>query len=208
MMFFESGIGEKYAQAVNLCHKLLFARIGHLLSLEYWRRAATTRSQTVDSNEINTCTGLTLLCTVTLSNSFISFGRTISVDEATLPVPKIKSSKLCILNPQPPPSLPRWFRPVRLPEEDELLLRWFCSGCGEYDDVGDNKFTIPAGEIDEIGFGLHSELKFGQVPLLRCSDAVRDGFEAEKRASHKKHPVLAATWGGAGGFDGGAGEED
>ncbi|KAI3714862.1 hypothetical protein L6452_21822 [Arctium lappa] len=82
------------------------------------------------------------------------------------------------------------------------------SGCGEEDDVGDDKFTIPAGEIDEIGFGLHSELKFGQVPLLRCSDAVRDRFEAEKRASHKEHPILAATWGGAGGFDGGAGEED
>lgn len=31
------------------------------------------------------------------------------------------------------------------------------------------------------------ELKLGQVPLFRCSEAVLDGFDAENAASHKLH---------------------
>lgn len=46
------------------------------------------------------------------------------------------------------------------------------------------------GETEEMGLG--RELKLGQVPRLRCSEAVRDGFEAEKTASHKEHRSLTA----------------
>lgn len=41
-----------------------------------------------------------------------------------------------------------------------------------------------------MGFG--TEPKFGQVPLLRCSEAVRDGFEAENAALHNMHLSLTA----------------
>ncbi|KAH0465834.1 hypothetical protein IEQ34_005937 [Dendrobium chrysotoxum] len=34
--------------------------------------------------------------------------------------------------------------------------------------------------------------KFGQVPRLRCSEAVRDGFEAEKMALHSEQRSLTA----------------
>lgn len=40
--------------------------------------------------------------------------------------------------------------------------------------------------------GLGKELKLGQVPRLRCSEAVREGFEAEKTASHKEQRSLTA----------------
>ncbi|KAG6543432.1 hypothetical protein Mapa_015102 [Marchantia paleacea] len=40
------------------------------------------------------------------------------------------------------------------------------------------------GEILEIGFGM-IPLKFGHVPRFKCSDAVRDGLEAENIALHK-----------------------
>lgn len=43
---------------------------------------------------------------------------------------------------------------------------------------------------EEMGLG--AEAKFGQVPLLRCSEAVLDGFEAEKTASHKEHRSFTA----------------
>lgn len=43
---------------------------------------------------------------------------------------------------------------------------------------------------DEMGFG--AEAKFGQVPRLRCSEAVRDGLEAEKTASHSEQRSLTA----------------
>lgn len=46
------------------------------------------------------------------------------------------------------------------------------------------------GETEEMGLG--RELKLGQVPRLRCSEAVREGFEAEKTASHKEHLSLTA----------------
>lgn len=36
------------------------------------------------------------------------------------------------------------------------------------------------------------ELKLGQVPRLRCSEAVLEGFEAEKTASHNEHLSLTA----------------
>lgn len=41
-----------------------------------------------------------------------------------------------------------------------------------------------------MGFAI--ELKFGQVPRLRCSEAVRDGFEAEKLALQREHLSLTA----------------
>jgi hypothetical protein len=45
-----------------------------------------------------------------------------------------------------------------------------------------------SGGIEEEGEGgFKKELKLGQVPLLRCSEAVLDGFEAEKEALHKQH---------------------
>jgi hypothetical protein len=43
-----------------------------------------------------------------------------------------------------------------------------------------------------VEMGLGKELKFGQVPRLRCSEAVREGLEAEKTASHKEHRSLTA----------------
>lgn len=46
------------------------------------------------------------------------------------------------------------------------------------------------GEIEEMGFA--KELKLGQVPRLRCSEAVRDGFEAEKTASQREQRSLTA----------------
>lgn len=41
-----------------------------------------------------------------------------------------------------------------------------------------------------MGFAM--ELKLGQVPRLRCSEAVREGFEAEKMASQRQHLSLTA----------------
>lgn len=46
------------------------------------------------------------------------------------------------------------------------------------------------GETAELG--LKTAVKLGQVPRLRCSEAVLDGFEAEKTASHKEHLSLTA----------------
>jgi hypothetical protein len=40
--------------------------------------------------------------------------------------------------------------------------------------------------------GLGTELKLGQVPLFKCSEAVLEGLEAEKTASHKEHLSLTA----------------
>lgn len=39
------------------------------------------------------------------------------------------------------------------------------------------------GETEEMG--LAAELKLGHVPRLRCSEAVREGLEAEKTASQR-----------------------
>jgi hypothetical protein len=41
--------------------------------------------------------------------------------------------------------------------------------------------VIVLGGIEEIGLKT-APLKLGQVPLLRCSDAVLEGFEAENKA--------------------------
>jgi hypothetical protein len=46
------------------------------------------------------------------------------------------------------------------------------------------------GEIEEMGFG--TELKLGQVPRFRCSEAVLEGLEAEKTASHNEHRSFTA----------------
>ena len=53
--------------------------------------------------------------------------------------------------------------------------------------AGDKK---EEGETEEMGLG--RELKLGQVPRLRCSEAVLEGLEAEKTASHKEHLSLTA----------------
>lgn len=50
--------------------------------------------------------------------------------------------------------------------------------------------VVGDGETDEMG--LASELKLGQVPLFRCSDAVLEGLEAEKTASQKEHRSFTA----------------
>lgn len=39
---------------------------------------------------------------------------------------------------------------------------------------------------------LETEPKLGQVPRLRCSEAVRDGFEAENAALHRMHLSFTA----------------
>lgn len=44
--------------------------------------------------------------------------------------------------------------------------------------------------IEDMGFG--AEAKLGHVPRLRCSEAVLEGFEAEKTASHREHLSLTA----------------
>ena len=36
-------------------------------------------------------------------------------------------------------------------------------------------------------------LKLGHVPRFRCSEAVREGLEAEKTASHKEHRSFTAA---------------
>lgn len=46
------------------------------------------------------------------------------------------------------------------------------------------------GETEDIG--LAAELKLGHVPRFRCSEAVREGLEAEKTASHREHLSLTA----------------
>lgn len=46
------------------------------------------------------------------------------------------------------------------------------------------------GETEEMGVGEMEELKLGQVPRLRCSEAVREGLEAEKTASQRQHLSL------------------
>lgn len=43
---------------------------------------------------------------------------------------------------------------------------------------------------EEMGLG--AEAKLGQVPRLRCSEAVLDGFEAEKTASQREHLSFTA----------------
>lgn len=70
----------------------------------------------------------------------------------------------------------------------ELLLRWLC--CTE--DEGDDKTIaeVEVGETEEMGLG--AELKLGQVPRFKCSEAVREGLEAEKMASHKEHLSFTA----------------
>lgn len=82
--------------------------------------------------------------------------------------------------PEPPP-------PVET--EEELRLRWLCC-IGAEGGGGGEAIEAEEGEIEEMGFA--TELKLGQVPRLRCSEAVRDGFEAEKTASHKEHLSLTA----------------
>jgi hypothetical protein len=59
-----------------------------------------------------------------------------------------------------------------------------------YDYLKVGKEDIGNGEIAELG--LETDTKLGQVPFLRCSVAVLDGFEAEKTASHKQHLSLTA----------------
>jgi hypothetical protein len=44
-------------------------------------------------------------------------------------------------------------------------------------------------EPEEVEGGM---VKLGQEPRLRCSEAVRDGFEAEKTASQREQRSLAA----------------
>ncbi|KAM1561774.1 hypothetical protein ACFX13_004823 [Malus domestica] len=64
---------------------------------------------------------------------------------------------------------------------------------------------VEDGERDEMGFA--RELKLGQVPSFKCLEAVRDGFEAENKASQKEHqsftalgiPVSVFVWMGLGG---------
>lgn len=66
-------------------------------------------------------------------------------------------------------------------EDDEVLLRWREEEEGGIGEVG---------ETEEMG--LAKELKLGQVPRLRCSEAVREGLEAEKTASQREHRSLTA----------------
>lgn len=44
-------------------------------------------------------------------------------------------------------------------------------------------------EPEEVDGGIE---KLGHVPRLRCSEAVREGFEAEKTASHREQRSLTA----------------
>lgn len=46
------------------------------------------------------------------------------------------------------------------------------------------------GESEELG--LKTAVKLGQVPRFKCSEAVLEGLEAEKTASHKEHLSLTA----------------
>lgn len=58
---------------------------------------------------------------------------------------------------------------------------------------------LPKGERVEMGLGAEEDdataavdAKLRQVPRLRCSEAVRDGFEAEKTALHSEQRSLTA----------------
>jgi len=68
-------------------------------------------------------------------------------------------------------------------------LRWLWlvgEGGGETATVA----AAAEGDMEEIG--LAAELKLGHVPRFRCSEAVREGLEAEKTASHREHLSLTA----------------
>ena len=61
-----------------------------------------------------------------------------------------------------------------------VLLRWLK---GEAEGGGELEEGRRTGETEEMG--LAAELKLGHVPRLRCSEAVREGLEAEKTASQR-----------------------
>lgn len=63
-----------------------------------------------------------------------------------------------------------------------LLATWTGGGDAAKEDSG-------SGER-ECGF--KTAAKLGQVPRLRCSEAVLEGLEAEKTASHREHLSLTA----------------
>lgn len=63
----------------------------------------------------------------------------------------------------------------------------------------DGEERLPNGGRLEMGLGAEEEAtaaavdeKLGQFPRLRCSDAVRDGFEAEKMALQSEQRSLTA----------------
>ena len=53
---------------------------------------------------------------------------------------------------------------------------------------------IGESEEEELGFVEETvtELKLGQVPRFKCSEAVLEGLEAEKMASHREHLSFTA----------------
>lgn len=63
-----------------------------------------------------------------------------------------------------------------------LLVTWTGGGDAAKEDSGNGE--------RECGF--KTAAKLGQVPRLRCSEAVLEGLEAEKTASHKEHLSLTA----------------
>lgn len=75
-------------------------------------------------------------------------------------------------------------------DEAEFLLRWWWLWLVGED--GGETAMAAAGEGETEETGLAAELKLGQVPRLRCSEAVREGLEAEKTASHREHLSLTA----------------
>lgn len=72
----------------------------------------------------------------------------------------------------------RFLLPLPLP----LLVTWTGGGDAAKEDSGNGE--------RECGF--KTAAKLGQVPRLRCSEAVLEGLEAEKTASHKEHLSLTA----------------
>lgn len=80
---------------------------------------------------------------------------------------------------------------ARWPEE---RLRWLWEeeegeDRGGIDEMG---FGLRVGLGPEFGLGFGLEVKLGHVPRLRCSEAVREGLEAEKRAAQRAHFSLTA----------------
>ena len=54
------------------------------------------------------------------------------------------------------------------------------------------KLTVGVDEEGIEEMDLTAVLKLGQVPLLRCSEAVLEGLDAEKTASQREHLSLTA----------------
>jgi hypothetical protein len=83
---------------------------------------------------------------------------------------------------------------MRAAEGEELghesSHKWRSWGGRRGEGGGGEAKEAEVGETEEMG--LATELKLGQVPRLRCSEAVREGLEAEKTASQREQRSLTA----------------